>query len=217
MASELHLKASRKLSVGWKRSAGSKRTIGCLFNGCWSTDTCILLTVSYFDVCFFTYFLELFLRRVRGESSAALMTLVLEDIRRNVRTLFSAAPPFISSFSSILVDATFNSRLHRELFMAEQSKGNVETKENWPGVYKESRGSMTTARTPRRKFEYGGLLEIDQSEEAAALRHRDDRRWNKKWIWTSFFSNYAFTNWYLGHAFLTHMARLHMLTLLAKT
>lgn len=64
-------------------------------------------------MCFFTYFLEVFLRRVCGESSAALMTLVLEDIRRNLRTLFSAPPPFISSFSSILDDATFYSRLRR--------------------------------------------------------------------------------------------------------
>lgn len=143
-------------------------------------------------VFFFTYFLEVFLRRVCGESSAALMTLVLEDIRRNVRTLFSAAPPFTSSFSSILGDATFNSRFHRELFVAKQPKGNIETKENWLGVYKESRRSMTTARTRRRKFEYGGLLEIDQSEEAAAPRHHENRSWNKKWIWTSLFFELCF-------------------------
>lgn len=115
------------------------------------------------------------------------MTLVLEDIRRNLRTLFSAAPPFISSFSSILDDATINRRLHWDLFMAKKPKGNIQTKENRLGVYKESRGSMTTARTPRRKFEYGGLLEIDQSEEVAALRHHENSSWKQKWIWTSFF------------------------------
>lgn len=49
-----------------------------------------------------TYFLELFLLSVRGENSAALMTLVLDDILRKLCLLFSWIPLFTSSFSSIL-------------------------------------------------------------------------------------------------------------------
>lgn len=55
-----------------------------------------------------TYFLDVFLRRVCGETSAALMTLVLEDIRRSFRTA-----PLNSSLSSILYDAAFYGRLQR--------------------------------------------------------------------------------------------------------
>lgn len=54
------------------------------------------------DIIVPTYFLELFLLSVRGENSAALMTLVLDDILRKLCLLFSSTPLFSASFSSIL-------------------------------------------------------------------------------------------------------------------
>lgn len=51
-----------------------------------------------------TYFLELFLLSVRGENSAALMTLVLDDVLRKLCLLFSSIPLFTPSFSSILTN-----------------------------------------------------------------------------------------------------------------
>lgn len=54
------------------------------------------------DIIVSTYFLEVFLLSVRGENSAALVTLVLDDILRRLSLLFSSIPLFTDSFSSIL-------------------------------------------------------------------------------------------------------------------
>lgn len=57
------------------------------------------------DIIVSTYFLEVFLLSVCGENSAALMTLVLDDILRRLSLLFSSIPLFTDSFSSILTSS----------------------------------------------------------------------------------------------------------------
>lgn len=64
-----------------------------------------------------TYFLELFFLSVRGENSAALMTLVLDDILRKLCLLFSSIPLFTPSFSSILTNLFLKLIYRDELYV----------------------------------------------------------------------------------------------------
>lgn len=123
------------------------------------------------DVIVSTYFLEVFLLSVRGENSAALMTLVLDDILRRLSLLFSSIPLFTDSFSSILNELlvmNFLTETNRMVLCG--GKQLLAYKNPHTYVHKERR-SMTTQSETRRKFEYGGLLEMDQSDEAPLRRH----------------------------------------------
>lgn len=108
-----------------------------------------------------THFLELFLLSVRGENSAALMTLVLDDVLRKLCLLFSSIPLFTSSFSSILPGLIY---IPRQNVRPNGEKQLTAHKKTHPDMHKERR-PITSKSFPHRMFEYGGLLEIDQSGE----------------------------------------------------
>lgn len=107
--------------------------------------------------------MELFLRSVRGEGSAALMTLVMEvrdDVLRSLCFLFSTVLSLNSSISSILPGEYFG-------LLGEETTESRRLKVS--RFIQRKQRIDDNNRTPRRKFEYGGLLEMDQSRVLTVL------------------------------------------------
>lgn len=197
MAAGLHLKATFRSNCLYRVTLDPKTRRALLFPkwaGCKQTN----LVKNTHCMVHCTYFLDVFLRRVRGETAAALMTLVLEDIRRNFRT----APPN-SSFSSILYDAAFYSGSQRSSVRSNNQKqtlrgrktdtvytkkaedrwqllthhgGSLNTAENWKGPIR----ARLRARLPLlRHHDVGGVGETNMfpffSIHFQPLRYRTDR------------------------------------------
>lgn len=104
-----------------------------------------------------THFLELFLRSVCGESSAALMTLamdVLDDVLRKLCFLFSAVSPRTSPFSyifawSYVLKSTPQTRIP-----------NLGNKKNSPGVWKQPRCVQRKRTIDDNRAHYSGSLNM---------------------------------------------------------
>lgn len=100
------------------------------------------------------------------------MTLVLDDILRKPCLLLSSISLFTSPFSSILT-ILFKKLISRRECYCLIGKNNSFCIRKHPDFHKERR-PITRESVHRRKFEYGGLLKIDQSGEAwelALCRH----------------------------------------------